>query len=58
MYNYRLGLALLVGVYFFSPIIMDWWHDTQSSWYRPFAIWLVLILIYVWLNHTRGNDEL
>ncbi|MFY9178565.1 MAG: hypothetical protein WAO12_02160 [Venatoribacter sp.] len=58
MYNYRLGLALLVGVYFFSPMMMDWWLDSQSAWYRPFTIWLLLIAFYVWLNHARGDDEL
>ncbi|MFT4531738.1 MAG: hypothetical protein ACI81F_002559, partial [Thalassolituus oleivorans] len=25
MYDYRLGLLLLVGIYLFSPIMMDWW---------------------------------
>lgn len=58
MYNSRLGIALLLGVYFFSPIIMDWWFDSQSAWYRPFAIWLLLIALYFWLNQIRGDDEL
>lgn len=57
MYNHRLGLVLLLGVYFFSPVIIDWWLDANSAWYRPFAIWLVLIVMYFWLNHTRGTDE-
>src|SRR5690606_33964209 len=58
MYDYRLGLALLVGIYLFSPIMMDWWLDGGGAWYRPFAIWLLLIAFYIWLNHKRGDDEL
>ncbi|MCT7360421.1 hypothetical protein [Thalassolituus pacificus] len=58
MYDYRLGLALLVGIYMFSPIMMDWWLDDRGAWYKPFAVWLLLIGFYIWLNHKRGDDEL
>jgi hypothetical protein len=27
MYIYRLVLLLVVGIYLFSPAIMDWWID-------------------------------
>ena len=58
MYDYRLGMAFLVGIYLLSPIVMDWWLDSHGAWYRPFAIWFVPIGFYIWLNHKRGDDEL
>lgn len=58
MYNYRLSLVLLVGLFLISPIIMDWWFADRGVWYTPFVIWLVLILIYAVLSQKRGTDEL
>jgi len=36
MYIYRLVLLLVVGIYLFSPAIMDWWIDATGAWYRPY----------------------
>lgn len=30
MYIYRLVLLLVVGIYLFSPAIMDWWIDPTA----------------------------
>ncbi|MGA4816418.1 hypothetical protein ACPA9J_21050 [Pseudomonas aeruginosa] len=35
MYIYRLVLLLVVGIYLFSPAIMDWWIDPNGAWYAP-----------------------
>ena len=32
MYIYRLVLLLVVGIYLFSPAIMDWWIDPNGAW--------------------------
>ena len=37
MYDHRLGLLLLVGLYLLSPVMMDWWLDDRGAWYRPFC---------------------
>ena len=58
MYDYRLGLMILLGLYLLSPLVMDWWLDGQGAWYRPFAIWLLLLVFYIWFNRQRGDDEL
>ena len=31
MYIYRLVLLLVVGIYLFSPAIMDWWIDATGA---------------------------
>ncbi|HHL1025501.1 TPA: hypothetical protein ACQRGM_002046 [Pseudomonas aeruginosa] len=45
MYIYRLVLLLVVGIYLFSPAIMDWWIDPNGAWYRPYLLWLILIVV-------------
>ncbi len=58
MYIYRLVLLLVVGIYLFSPAIMDWWISADSSWYRPYLLWLILIVVSLLLQSQRDVDEL
>jgi hypothetical protein len=58
MYIYRLVLLLVVGIYLFSPAIMDWWIDTNGEWYRPYLLWLILIVVTFILQSQRDADEL
>lgn len=58
MYSYRLVLLLVLSFYLFSPVIIDWWIEPAGAWYRPFLIWLALIVVSVWLEQQKGYDEL
>lgn len=58
MYIYRLVLILVVGIYLFSPAIMDWWIDSNGAWYRPYLLWLILIVVTFILQSQRDADEL
>lgn len=58
MYIYRLVLLLVVGIYLFSPAIMDWWIDPNGAWYRPYLLWLILIVVTFILQSQRDADEL
>lgn len=58
MYIYRLVLLLVVGIYLFSPAIMDWWIDPNGVWYRPYLLWLILIVVTFILQSQRDADEL
>lgn len=58
MYIYRLVLILVVGIYLFSPAIMDWWINTNTSWYRPYLLWLILIIVTFFLQSQSDPDEL
>lgn len=53
MYIYRLVLLLVVGIYLFSPAIMDWWIDATGAWYRPYMLWLILIVVTFILQSQR-----
>jgi hypothetical protein len=58
MYIYRLVLLLVVGIYLFSPAIMDWWIYANDDWYRPYLLWLILIVVTFILQSQRDADEL
>ena len=51
-------LLLVVGIYLFSPAIMDWWIDADGAWYRPYVLWLILIVVTFILQSQRDADEL
>ncbi len=57
MYIYRLISVLVIGTYLLSPVVIDSWADADKSWYRPFVIWLLLILLAAWLEYRRRRDE-
>lgn len=57
MYIYRLVFLLILGVYIFSPVIMDWWIAPGSAWYRPYIIWALIIALAYWLEQKRGPHE-
>ncbi|MCC0236629.1 hypothetical protein, partial [Pseudomonas aeruginosa] len=46
------------GCYLFSPAIMDWWIDPNGAWYRPYLLWLILIVVTFILQSQRDADEL
>ena len=57
MYIYRLVLILVVGIYLFSPAIMEWWTAAGSAWYRPYLLWLILIVVTFILQSQQDADE-
>src|SRR5690606_28031434 len=58
MYIYRLVLLLVIGIYLFSPAIMDWWIEPTRAWYRPHVLSLILIIAGMLLQSPRDTDEL
>ena len=57
MYIYRLVLLLVVGIYLFSP--PSWTGgSTNGAWYRPYLLWLILIVVTFILQSQRDADEL
>ena len=58
MQIYRLVLLLVAGIYLCSPAVMVWWTTAESVWYRPYVLWLMLILITFLLQSKKDADEL
>ena len=58
MYIYRLVLLLVVGIYLFSPAIMDWWIAPSVASSPPCLLLLILIVVTFILQSQRDADEL
>lgn len=53
------ALLIVVGiVMIFFPAIEDWMLSSDIVWYRPFQLWLLVIIATFWNQRTRFTDEL
>lgn len=55
MYTDRLLIFFILGAYLLSPALLKWWSGGHPSWYQPYAIWALLILLSYWV--TRKNKK-
>ena len=58
MYINRALLFILAATLIFLPSVEDWLLSPESSWYRPYQLWLLIIAATYWNQRTRYNDEL
>ena len=53
------ALLLVVGItLIFLPAIEEWMISSHTAWYRPYLLWLMVILAAYWNQRTRQTDEL
>lgn len=45
MNNQRLVILLLLIGYIFSPTLFTWIVNPEGAWYRPYVIWVLVIVI-------------
>ena len=42
-------LLLALVMYIFSPTLYSWISNPQGVWYKPFIIWVIVIVVaFVW----------
>ena len=58
MHIYRLILLLVIGIYLFSPAIMDWWTASADPRYRPYLLWLTLIALTFALQGKHDGESI
>lgn len=47
----------LLALYIFSPTLFNWVINPNGAWYRPYIIWLVVIVIaYIWQGRRRQHE--
>lgn len=56
MYTDRLLIFFILGGYMLSPALLRWWTDSQPSWYQPYIIWLLLILLSYWIARKKHQE--
>lgn len=53
------GLLLVAGVFLvFSPAVGEWVFHSGATWYRPYSLWLLVVLAAYWNQRSRDPDEL
>lgn len=45
MNNQRLVILLLLVAYIFSPTLFSWVLNPDGAWYRPYLVWVFVILV-------------
>ena len=57
MHNHRLLTLLLITAYIFSPTLISWMINPNGAWYRPYIIWVMLIVaVFMYQQRTRRDD--
>jgi hypothetical protein len=51
-FDRTLALGLLILLLLSAPI-MVWWTSTDSPWYIPYLLWLVIILFTAWAHLSK-----
>lgn len=49
-------LLLLMVVLVFAPSIQDWAVQGGTAWYRPYQLWMAMIVLVWWTIH-RGQKR-
>jgi len=55
MNNQRLVILLLLVAYIFSPSLFNWIINPEGAWYRPFIVWVVVIVVAFMMQIRRKN---
>jgi len=55
MNNQRLVILLLLIAYIFSPTLFDWIINPDGAWYRPYIVWVMVIIIAFIMQIRRKN---
>lgn len=56
MNNQRLVILLLLIAYIFSPTLFSWIMNPEGAWFRPYIVW-ILVIIIAYLVQARRNRK-
>jgi hypothetical protein len=58
MYIPRSLLALLVIVYMLFLLSVDWINQADGSWWRPYLLGFLVVVVASWAHREQESDEL
>jgi hypothetical protein len=58
MYINRLLLLIAGIVLIFFPVFESWVFSSATDWYRPYQVWLFIVVASYWNQRTSIPDEL
>jgi hypothetical protein len=52
-------MLLIMAAYVFVPVAFSWMIDPAGAWYRPYIIWMgiVLMAFFAQIYTPSGEDE-
>lgn len=51
-------LLLLALTFVFAPSLQEWVLSGGTDWYRPYLVWIGLILFLYWSQRGKSGNEL
>jgi len=57
MLNYRLVAVLIFLSSVAVPLASRWAVEPQSSWFRPFVVWALIVFAAYIIQRHRKSDE-
>lgn len=58
MYINRVLLLVIGAALIFLPAIEAWMASSETHWYRPYQLWLLIVIAAYWNQRSRYPDEL
>lgn len=55
MNHQRPLLLLILVVYIFSPTLFSWIINPDGAWYRPYLVWVIIIIIAFFVQKSRNT---
>jgi hypothetical protein len=49
-------LLLLALTFVFAPSLQEWVLTGGSAWYRPYLVWIALVLFLLWSQRDRSSN--
>jgi hypothetical protein len=50
-------IFIFLIAYIFLPTAFDWITTADRVWYRPFAIWLMVVIIAFFAQYRRADRD-
>lgn len=50
-------LLLLALTFVFAPSLQEWVLTGGTAWYRPWLVWMALVLFIVWSYRDRADKR-
>jgi hypothetical protein len=57
MYRRSPIILLLLVAYVFSPSLIHWLTDATSGWYKPFIVWLGVIVWAYFIQRRKPSPR-
>lgn len=51
-------ILIALIAYIFLPTVFEWVTNADRAWYKPFVIWLVVVIVAFFLQNRRVDHDI